>query len=437
MNKTVLLSFVLLALLGVAACGLILGHGDIAPIAKPAMESFDRALVKRGESLAVIGGCQTCHTKTGGRPFAGGLPLDTPFGAIHSTNITPDVGTGIGAWSEAAFIRAMREGVDRNGRHLYPAFPYDYYAKVTDSDLKAIYAFLMTRPAVAQKPSDNDLAFPFNLRPLLAGWKLLFHRSGEFQPDTSRDGEWNRGAYLVEGLGHCGACHSPRNFLGAASKIGPNAYGGGVAEGWWAPPLNATSPVAIPWTTKSLVNYLIDGWDGDHGIAAGPMTSVVNGLKDQSEDDVFAIAAYLMSLKGGPLPQPSQDKFQAEARALADKLEWGHPEAPPLPKDPVLLKGAAVFESQCATCHKAGGATVPLALTTMVNGPDAANLIAVSFHGIQPPRGALSRSMPGRASQISDQDMTALAQFIRARFSQQPAWHGIEQPVRLARKGGH
>lgn len=433
MQKTLGAFLVLLVLLGVGLMACAMSYPEMAPIAKPAPESFDRVLVQRGERLAAMGGCQECHTQKGGRPLAGGLALPTPFGTITTTNITPDPETGIGAWPEAAFIRAMREGVDNKGRHLYPAFPYDYYTKATDDDLKAIYAYLMTREAVVRAPSGNALSFPFNQRFLLAGWKALFHRPGEFKPDPTQNAEWNRGAYLVEGLGHCGACHSPRNLLGAAAKTGGAAYGGGSAEGWWAPPLNATAPTPIPWTVKSLVNYLIDGWDGQHGIAAGPMTAVVNGLRDQSEDDVFAIAAYLMSLKGGAPPAT----FDANlATVAAAKLEWGHPEEPPLPRDPVLLSGAKVFESQCATCHKTAGSPVPLALTASMNAPDAANLIAVSLHGIQPPRGSLARSMPGRASQISDGEMADLAQFMRARYTKLPAWTGVDSLVRKVRQDG-
>lgn len=412
-------------------------HGEIAPVARPAPATFDRKLVEQGRKLAGVGSCQVCHTKPGSKPYAGGLPLPTPFGTIFSTNITPDVETGIGAWSEQAFVRAMREGVDRQGRHLYPAFPYDYFTKTTDDDLKAIYAYLMTREAVPQTASANTLAFPYNLRPLLAGWKYLYLEPGAFRPDPARNGELNRGAYLVEGLGHCGACHTPRDQNGAAPKTGPLAYTGGNAEGWHVPPLTKDGPGLIPWTQKALVNYLIDGWDGQHGIAAGPMTPVVNELRDQSEDDVFAMAAYLMTLKGGEPPAAEQDVAAGEANAFALKTEWGHPENPPLPNDPVIRRGARVFESQCTDCHKAGGKPVPLALTAVVNAPDATNLVRVTYQGIKPPRGVLDRSMPARATQISDEDMVALAAFVRSRFSRKPAWTGVGEIVRRVRSDLH
>lgn len=437
MKKALLLLVMLPVLAAVAAYAWASRHPEIAAIARPDPAKLDKALVKRGEKLAGIGNCHVCHTAPGGKRYAGGLALPTPFGTIYSTNITPDPQTGIGAWSEAAFMRAMREGIDRRGRHLYPAFPYDFYAKVTEPDLKAIYAYLMAQTSVQQTAPANTLSFPFNMRVLLAGWNMLFLAPGEFRPDATKDAEWNRGAYLVEGLGHCGACHTPRNSFGAAPKSGPEAFAGAHVEGWYAPPLNGNKPGPIPWTQKTLVNYLIDGWDGQHGIAAGPMTPVVNDLKDQSEDDVFAIAKYVMSLKGAPKPQAEQDKIVGEAGAFATRMEWGFPENPPIPADPVQQLGARVFERECATCHKSGGKPVPLALTAIVNAPDALNLIGVTFDGIKPPRGVLDRSMPARASQISDEEMVALATFVRARFSAKPAWTGVAEAVRAVRKGTH
>lgn len=412
-------------------------HAEIPKIARPDPASFDRKLVARGEELAGLGNCHVCHTSRGGRPYAGGLPLPTPFGVVHATNITPDVETGIGAWSEQAFIRAMREGIDRSGRHLYPAFPYDYFTKVTTEDLRAIYAYLMTRPPVSAKSPDNALRFPFNIRFLVEGWNTLFLDQGEFRPDPSKDAEWNRGAYLVEGLGHCGACHSPRNIFGAAAKTGPNAYGGGAAEGWHVPPLNGSASTPAPWTQKALVNYLIDGWDAQHGGAAGPMLPIVNDLYERSEDDVFAIAAYVMTLRGTPPPQSELDSRLAAATAFATKREWGHPENPPIPDDPVLRQGAKVFESQCATCHKSGGNPAPLALGTAINGPDPANLIRAVLEGVPAPAGSRGRTMPPRATQINDADMAALAAFVRNRFTDKPAWSGVAEAVREARAAAH
>jgi mono/diheme cytochrome c family protein len=371
----------------------------------------------------------------GGKPLSGGRPLTTPFGTIYTTNITPDRDTGIGTWTQAAFIRAMREGVDRNGRHLYPAFPYDYFARATDDDLAAIYAFLMTRTPVRQEATPNELGFPFNVRPLLAAWNAMYVNSEPFKPIADKGAEWNRGAYLVESLGHCGACHSPRNRLGAAAKSGPDAYSGGTADGWFVPaliPTKAVTPMA--WTQKALVDYLIDGWSESHGIAAGPMTAIVDDLRDQSEDDVFAIAAYLMTLGGDDKKNGEQDTRSAQARAVAAKLEWGHPESPPRPTDNIQQLGARVFEAQCSTCHKSGGSPTALALTTPVNAPEPGNLIRVALNGIKPPRGSLARAMPARRDQITDQEMVALATFVRARFSTRAVWSNVAETVSSIRR---
>src|ERR1700731_3731225 len=222
----------------VAAFG-IAWRPAIAAIDPPAPQSFDAALVKRGRDLAAIVNCSDCHTVRDGKSFAGGLPVPTPFGTIFSSNITPDPETGIGRWPEAAFRRAMRSGVDRAGRHLYPTFPYDHFTNVSDEDDQALYAYLMTRQPVRAAARANQLPFPLDQRFVIAGWKLLFLRRGTYQPDSTRSAEWNRGAYLVEGLAHCGACHTPRNALGAERANG--AFSGGDVDNWHAYAINAQS----------------------------------------------------------------------------------------------------------------------------------------------------------------------------------------------------
>ena len=407
-------------------------HPELPPIDPPSVASFDTALLRNGEALAGIGACEVCHTSERGEPFAGGRALPTPFGIVYSTNITPDVATGIGAWSKDAFRRAMHEGVDRSGRHLYPAFPYDHFTKVADEDIDAIYAFLMSREPVSFDAPDHELAFPFNVRMLLAGWKLLFLETGRFEPDQSRDDEWNRGAYLAEGLGHCGACHTPRNAFGALEEGA--AYDGGDVEGWHAPALNVRSPTPIPWSQEQLVDYLFDGWEEAHGIAAGPMAPVVNHLYDQSEDDVFAIAAYFASKQ-----RPRLSDAEAEATvSRAKSLEWGRdpgylPEK--VPDDPSLRRGMEVWRDQCASCHKQDGrdAPVPLALTTTVNAPDPRNVIHIVFDGIRPPRGARQRSMPEFGASITDADIVDLLKYIRWHFTDRPPWDDVARHVAATR----
>src|SRR5579875_1119449 len=185
------------------------------PATTISVSSFDPGIVAKGAQLAAIGSCAVCHTSSRGKPYAGGFPVQTPCGVVYATNITPDRDTGIGTWSEEAFRRAMREGVGRKGTHFYPAFPYDHFTKVTDGDISALYAFLMTREPVHQPNRPPQLTFPLNWRIFAAAWQLLFLNTGAYQNDPKQSAEWNRGAYLVEGLGHCGACHTPRNRLGA------------------------------------------------------------------------------------------------------------------------------------------------------------------------------------------------------------------------------
>ena len=266
--------------------GALLGcAGSATTMAQPAADrTFDRTQIATGAGLSAIGDCRVCHTADGGSAFAGGRPLPTPFGTIYSTNITPDVETGIGRWSRDDFRRAMHEGIDRAGRHLYPAFPYDHFTRVTDDDVDALYAFIMTREPVKARAPRNRLVFPANLRPVLAAWNWLYLDARRFSADPTQSAEWNRGAYLVEGLAHCGACHTSRNAAGAEKKR--ERFQGGEAEGWHAPGLLAASPGPVEWTADALFGYLRHGFDAEHGLAAGPMAPVVDGLATVPEADV-------------------------------------------------------------------------------------------------------------------------------------------------------
>src|SRR6201986_4648260 len=276
-------------LIAAAAAGFAVAwRPGLAAIDPPAPASFDPALVKRGRELAAIGNCNDCHTVRGGASFAGGLPVPTPFGTIYSSNITPDPETGIGHWSEEAFQCAMRSGFNRAGQHLYPTFPYDHFTNVSDDDDRALYAFLMTRQPVQAPVRSNQLAFPLNQRFMVAGWKLLFLRRGNFQPDSSKSAEWNRGAYLVEGLAHCGSCHTPRNALGAEQSTAQ--FDGGDVDHWKAYALNTRSPAPVPWDADALFTYLRDGFHPDHGTARGPMAEVVSNLSAVPASDISAIA---------------------------------------------------------------------------------------------------------------------------------------------------
>jgi mono/diheme cytochrome c family protein len=399
-----------------------LRHGELPPREALPRPTFPADLVARGEKLASLGACAACHTRPGGAPYSGGLGLHTPFGVIYATNITPEAETGIGLWSEAAFVRAMRQGVDRRGRHLYPAFPYDHYTRVNDTDLKALYAYFVTRQPVRAEAKANELRFPFNLRPLMAAWNMLFLNEGAYRLDASKSEKWNEGAYYVEGLGHCGACHSPRNAFGAVRADAPLA--GGDVDGWFAPGLRARATAPATWTRESLTNYLIDGWDEHHGVAAGPMTGVVNHLAKVDESMVEAMVEYLLDGQ----PQPS--KGEREKIVMAAREREFSSITPAGSFGEAETRGEAIFARACANCHKRGGQTTPLALGAAMNAPHAGNLVSIVLNGIQPPTGAPEKSMPRFAQSLSDAQVADLAAYMRARFVQKPAWPDVAQRTR-------
>jgi mono/diheme cytochrome c family protein len=368
-----------LVLGGAAAAFAVAWQPTIASIDPPRTQSFDTELIKRGRELAAIGNCSDCHTVRGGKNFAGGLPVPTPFGTIYSTNITPDAETGIGRWSEAAFRRAMRSGVDREGRHLYPTFPYDHFTNVNDEDDRALYAFLMTREAVNAPPRANQLSFPFDQRFLIAGWKLLFFHRDTYRPDGTKSVQWNRGAYLVEGLAHCGACHTPRNALGA-ERISAS-FAGGEVDNWQAYPINAQSPSPVPWNEEALYAYLHDGCHPDHGTARGPMAQVVSNLSSVPSKDVHAVATYMADVFDAPTPGR---KRQDAGRAAAVQ-----------PNE----QGTAIYTVACATCHESGRPPpyggIDLGLSTAVSSSDPRNLANIVLSGVRPVEGERScRALP-------------------------------------------
>lgn len=417
------------AIAAVAAGFVVAWRPAIAAIEPPPPRSFDPALVKRGRELAAIGNCSDCHTVRRGASFAGGLPVPTPFGTIYSSNITPDSETGIGRWSEEAFRRAMRSGVGRDGQHLYPTFPYDHFTNVSDDDDRALYAFLMTRQPVHARTPDNQLAFPLNQRFVVAGWKLLFLHRGQFQPDHSKSAEWNRGAYLVEGLAHCGSCHTPRNVLGAEKSTAQ--FAGGDVDNWQAYPINLQSPSPVPWTADALFTYLRQGWDPDHGTARGPMAEVVSNLSSVKESDVRAIATYMADVFGAPSPERIQHGEAVIAQAKAPSAPEAHSAATNQP-------GAAIFTAACAACHETSRALpyggVNLALSTALSSPDPRNAINIVLSGVRPVDGERSPIMPAFADSMNDQQVVMLLQFLRSHFSNQPAWTGVEKAVAEARR---
>jgi len=407
----------------------------IAPQAPAQRPPFDAALVQRGAQLAAVGQCAVCHTADPSTPYAGGVPLSTPFGTVYSTNITPDGATGIGAWSEPAFRRALREGVARDGHLLYPAFPYDHYTRLADDDIHAIYAFMMTRDALHAPAHPNRLNFPFGLRPLLAGWNLLFLDHAAVRLDPAHDAEWNRGAYLAQALGHCGACHSPRNALGAEKKR--RYLGGGEAEGWYVPALNAASPSPLPWTLDQLTVYLRSGIAPDHAIAGGPMQGVVGNLAQADPRDVRALASYVLTFMGKP-PPPLEAAARAAARSASQSS------LPPATAGDgadaqLLQQGAQVYAGACARCHDSGrtigsGGAMQLPMAIALYDPDPRSLIHIIRDGIAPQDGRAGRWMPGFADILTDQQVTALAAYLRRHGAHAAPWPHLAADVQKAAK---
>jgi nicotinate dehydrogenase subunit B len=413
---------------GIGIASAALPWRSIAPIARPDLSVFSPATIERGRRLAALGDCAVCHTVIDGVVNAGGRAIETPFGIIYGTNITPDVETGIGAWSYPAFERAMREGIHRDGRQLYPAFPYTHFAKATDADLQALYAYLMAQAPVRAQNREPALAFPFNWRPLIAGWNALFHRPDVFAPDPTKSAIWNRGAYLVEGLGHCGACHSPRNAHGAEKT---NAYlAGGFAEGWEAPALTSLSHAPIPWNEDELFAYLRSGESRFHGVAAGPMAPVVKELAVLPDEDIRAMAVYLGSFNETAIGKVDQE-------ALAARLE-GLTRTRAASVSPV---GARLYEGACAVCHQVGGPPLfgsrpSLALNSNLHATVPDNLIQVILHGIASPASSDLGYMPAFKDSMTDDQLAELVSYLRQQFApERPAWTGVQAAIGRIRQG--
>ncbi|HEX9214575.1 MAG TPA: molybdopterin cofactor-binding domain-containing protein [Bradyrhizobium sp.] len=423
--------FATVAAVCTAAIGLgaaLLPGRAIAPIARPDASVYSATTIARGQQLAALGNCAECHTTVGGAVNAGGRALETPFGTIYSTNITPDVETGIGAWSYPAFERAMRDGLHRDGRQLYPAFPYTHFSKTSEADLQALYAYLMSQPAVRATQPANTLTFPFNLRPLLAGWNALFHQTREFKPDPAKSEPWNRGAYLVESLGHCSACHSPRNALGAEQR---EAYlAGGFAEGWEAPPLTSLSHAPIPWSEDELFAYLRTGQSRYHGVAAGPMAPIVRDLTALPDHDIRAMAVYLNAFNDAAADAPTQD-------ALATKLEAA------TQVTVAASTGARLYQGACAVCHEVGGLPLfgsrpSLALNSNLHSASPDNLVQVILHGIAEPVSSDLGYMPAFKNSMSDAQVEQLVTFLRGQFApDKPAWTSISETIARVRSSTH
>jgi mono/diheme cytochrome c family protein len=428
MFRSIFLSLVGLAVVVLMGFLIYAYKSEIEPIATDSAQSFDVSMVEKGRTLAAAGYCVTCHTAQGGAPFAGNYPMATGFGTIYSTNITPDPESGIGAWSQEAFRRAMHEGVDREGQHLFPAFPYNHFTKMTDEDVDAVYAYIMTEiDPVPSTQKENGLPFPLNMRILQAGWKLLFVDQGVYQADASNSDDWNRGAYLVEGLTHCGACHTPRNALGA--EKGGDQFGGAAVDQWIAPALTAANPSAVKWSASAFSEYLKTGASRMHGIAAGPMSPVVHaGLRELPDSDLDAIGVYLADKVGPP-------ETEAEVTAIVQaSLAAGKPK-----KTYRWNEGERLYATACAACHynteqiAQGRPDLGINSATRLGEPD--NLIHVMLDGVGSTEGIVGVVMPGFRSALNDDEIASIAGYLRSSRTDKAAWPDLAKKVGDIRAG--
>lgn len=414
------------ALLGLAAVLILSLRLAIVPLEGRA--DFSAQSIAHGEVLAAAGHCASCHTRAGSPAFAGGYGVNTPFGVIYGTNITPDPSTGIGLWSLEAFTRAMREGVSRDGSHLFPAFPYWAYTKLSDEDVQALYAYLMTRPAVNATVPSNTIPFPLKIRALQEGWKILFFNSGRFQKDASKSDEWNRGAYLAEAVADCSGCHTPRNALGGETR---RAYAGASLDGWIAPALTAANPSPIPWTQDEIFTYLRTGASALHGATAGTMTDVIReslALPIVPDSDVRAIAVYFADMDHASARAAGIGAITREAIAtssLGSSQEH----------DP----DADLYVSACIACHyNSGSVPLParpeLSLNGALTSSDPTNFIQAVLKGVGANDGAPGLVMPAYASSMSDQEIARLAAYLRRTRTKYPPWNDLESKVSANRR---
>ena len=368
-------------------------------------------IVKRGEYLARAGDCIACHTAPRGKLFAGGLAMETPFGTLYSPNITPDAQYGIGTWSEEAFFKMMRTGRKPDGTLIYPAMPIAQYTKVTREDSNAIFAFLRTVEPVRQANRKHTLRFPFNQRELLYGWRTLYFREGEFQPDPTKSVEWNRGAYLVEGLGHCAMCHTKINMLGGSSPRDQFAGGLIPVQNWYAPSLTSDKDGGLgDWSIQDIMDLLQTGTSA-RGAVYGPMAEVTyHSLQHLSDDDIRAMAVYLKSL-------PDNRGRKTGPSAQVD------------PKTAAL--GKQIYADKCALCHGANGEGQlphypPLAGNQSIEMDSAVNPIRIVLNGGFPPgtkHNPQPYGMPPFAQELNDVEAAAVVTYIRT------AWGNHGQPV--------
>jgi mono/diheme cytochrome c family protein len=370
----------------------------------------DASLLQRGRYLTRAADCEACHTAQDGVPFAGGRAFVLPFGTLYSSNITPDMSSGIGAYTDAEFLSAVHRGIGRGRTPLYPAMPYASYAAMTDADALAIKAYLFSlQPVFAPKP-DNALQFPFNHRWLMAAWSLLFDRDKRFEPHLKQSPAWNRGAYLVEVMGHCGECHTPRNLVQALDNR--SKFSGTTQAGWQAYNISTVPSTGLgAWSDEELAQYLSFGHAPGHGTASGPMGEAVDkSLSHLATSDIAAMVTYLHSIP--PIRNPGMPAIRTTA-ATGNPFDSALATSNPL--------GQRVFEGACASCHDWSGESPLTAFATFVgaravNDPAATNMVQIVLYGAQRKTAAGSASMPAFGHAYSDAEIAAVASYVMQRF---------------------
>ncbi|MEA3110978.1 MAG: hypothetical protein QOG58_777 [Caballeronia sp.] len=377
-------------------------HSGGAVAAVPADQT---ELIKRGEYLARAGDCIACHTVRGGKTFAGGLPMLTPFGTLYTPNVTPDDQYGIGKWTSDDFYRSIHVGRSKDGSLLYPAMPFTSYTKVTRADSDAMFAYMRSVPPVNVPSRPHELRFPFNQRNMLIGWRVLFFSEGEFKPDPTKSVEWNRGAYLIEGLGHCSMCHTSINAMGG--PVSSAAFGGGLIplQNWYAPSLTSNKEAGLgDWDIKD-INDLLKTGVSQRGAVFGPMAEVVhNSLQYMTDADINAMSTFLKSIpQKGEAPETMQ--FETSAQFGSELLQ----------------QGKKIYTENCAKCHAENGlgkppAYPPLATNQSIQMPSAVNPIRMVLNGGYPPStegNPHPYGMPPFAQSLSDTEVAAVVTYIR------------------------
>lgn len=425
----------MMAILNRPLAGLLLAFASASAMAA----TGDAATVERGRYLATAGDCIACHSVPGGKPMAGGLALATPLGPIIATNITPSNTHGIGSYTLAQFSDAVRHGVRADGAHLYPAMPYTAYAKLTDADLAALYAYFMhgVAPVDAAPATTTKLPFPFNIRLSMAGWNLLFLDKKPFEPDPAKSAEWNRGAYLAQGLAHCGTCHTPRNLL-MAEQLSKEL--GGADLGTWHAP-NITSDVNSgigSWSRQDLVGYLRTGRAAQRGQAAGPMAEAIDhSLQHLNDTDLNAIAAYLQSM---PALRDAADTKPVTQWGAADE-ELNAIRGVPLPKDLNRMSGPQLYDAHCASCHQAkgegsfDGSLPPLYHNSATGRSQTNNLVMAMLDGVERQDGGSNHLMPAFRQVLSDEQIVTLGNYVQGKYGN-PAGKVTLEQVTTLRRGG-